>query len=85
MSILIISSVHLQYRTVRFDTERIEEENYQGNAVVNYTQRDVPYTRDDRAQAFCTGRGAQKSEGLHDHFQRIFGRVGAGIRAILPG
>lgn len=36
---------HLEYRTVRFDTERIEEENYQGNAVVNYTQRDVPYTR----------------------------------------
>ena len=36
---------HLQYRTVRFDTERIEEENYQGNAVVNYTQREVPYTR----------------------------------------
>ena len=35
----------LQYRTVRFDTERIEEENYQGNAVVNYTQREVPYTR----------------------------------------
>ena len=30
---------------MRFDTERIEEENYQGNAVVNYTQRDVPYTR----------------------------------------
>ena len=36
---------HLQYRTVRFDTERIEEENYQGNAVVNYTEREVPYTR----------------------------------------
>ena len=36
---------HLQYRTVRFDTDRIEEENYQGNAVVNYTQREVPYTR----------------------------------------
>ena len=36
---------HLEYRTVRFDTERIEEENYQGNAVVNYTQREVPYTR----------------------------------------
>ena len=36
---------HLQYRTVRFDMERIEEENYQGNAVVNYTQREVPYTR----------------------------------------
>lgn len=36
---------HLQYRTVRFETERIEEENYQGNAVVNYTEREVPYTR----------------------------------------
>lgn len=35
----------LEYRTVRFETERIEEENYQGNAVVNYTDREVPYTR----------------------------------------
>ena len=36
---------HLEYRTVRFETERLEEENYQGNAVVNYTDREVPYTR----------------------------------------
>jgi UDP-galactopyranose mutase len=36
---------HLEYRTVRFETERVEEENYQGNAVVNYTDREVPYTR----------------------------------------
>ena len=36
---------HLEYRTVRFETERLEEENYQGNAVVNYTERSVPYTR----------------------------------------
>lgn len=36
---------HLEYRTVRFETEVLEEENYQGNAVVNYTDRDVPYTR----------------------------------------
>lgn len=36
---------HLEYRTVRFETERLEEENYQGNAVVNYTQREVPFTR----------------------------------------
>lgn len=36
---------HLEYRTVRFETERLEEENYQGNAVVNYTEREVPYTR----------------------------------------
>lgn len=35
----------LQYRSVRFETEEIDEENYQGNAVVNYTDREVPYTR----------------------------------------
>lgn len=35
----------LQYRTVRFETEVIDCENYQGNAVVNYTEREVPYTR----------------------------------------
>lgn len=36
---------HLAYRTVRFDTEVISEPNYQGNAVVNYTEREIPYTR----------------------------------------
>lgn len=35
----------LQYRSVRFETEELEMENYQGNAVVNYTERQVPYTR----------------------------------------
>ena len=35
----------LQYRSLRFETERLEEENFQGNAVVNYTAREVPYTR----------------------------------------
>ena len=35
----------LQYRSVRFETELLDEENYQGNAVVNYTEREVPYTR----------------------------------------
>ena len=34
----------LQYRSVRFETEVLEEENYQGNAVVNYTEQKVPYT-----------------------------------------
>ena len=36
---------HLAYRSLRFDTTRLEESNYQGNAVVNYTAADVPYTR----------------------------------------
>lgn len=35
----------LDYRTVRFETEVLEEPNHQGNAVVNYTSSDVPYTR----------------------------------------
>ena len=35
----------LEYRSVRFETERLETGNYQGNAVVNYTSADVPYTR----------------------------------------
>ena len=35
----------LEYRTVRFETETLDTSNYQGNAVVNYTEREVPYTR----------------------------------------
>ena len=35
----------LNYRTVRFDTETLDKPNDQGNAVVNYTEREVPYTR----------------------------------------
>lgn len=35
----------LEYRTVRFENEIIETKNYQGNAVVNYTEQSVPYTR----------------------------------------
>lgn len=36
---------HLEYRTVSFEEETIDTPNYQGNAVVNYTERDIPYTR----------------------------------------
>lgn len=35
----------LEYRTVKFETEILDTANYQGNAVVNYTEREVPYTR----------------------------------------
>ena len=35
----------LQYRTVRFEQKILDIPNYQGNAVVNYTEREVPYTR----------------------------------------
>ena len=36
---------YLQYRTVKFEEERLPKSNYQGCAVVNYTDRTVPYTR----------------------------------------
>ena len=35
----------LQYRSVRFETEVLDMANYQGNAVINYTDRETPYTR----------------------------------------
>lgn len=35
----------LEYRSLRFETELLDEENHQGNAVVNYTEFEVPYTR----------------------------------------
>ena len=35
----------LQYRSVRFETEVLDTDNYQGNAVVNYTDAETPYTR----------------------------------------
>lgn len=35
----------LEYRSLRFETEILEEQNYQGNSVVNYTEYEVPYTR----------------------------------------
>ena len=35
----------LEYRGLRFETEQLEEDNHQGVAVVNYTEREIPYTR----------------------------------------
>ena len=35
----------LEYRSLRFETETLDTENYQGNAVVNYTEYEIPYTR----------------------------------------
>ena len=35
----------LEYRSLRFETEILESENYQGNAVVNYNEYEIPYTR----------------------------------------
>ena len=36
---------HLEYRSLRFEHKRLNLSNFQGNAVVNYTEREIPYTR----------------------------------------
>ncbi len=46
----------LEYRSVRFETEVLDTDNYQGNAVVNYTEREVPYTRIIEHKHFEFGR-----------------------------
>ncbi len=46
----------LQYRTVSFETEVLNTDNYQGNAVVNFTERQVPYTRIIEHKHFEFGR-----------------------------
>ncbi|EKF9847070.1 UDP-galactopyranose mutase, partial [Vibrio cholerae] len=35
----------LEYRSLRFETEVLDEDDFQGNAVVNYTEKDIPFTR----------------------------------------
>jgi UDP-galactopyranose mutase len=35
----------LEYRSLKFEHQTLDIENYQGNAVVNYTEREIPYTR----------------------------------------
>ena len=46
----------LAYRTVRFETEELDTPNYQGNAVVNYTSAEVPWTRIIEHKWFAFGR-----------------------------
>lgn len=55
----------LEYRSVRFETEELDIDNYQGNAVVNYTDREVPYTRIIEHKHFEQGKqlGNEVTEG----------------------
>lgn len=46
----------LEYRGLRFETEVLDEENYQGVAVVNYTDRETPYTRVIEHKHFAFGQ-----------------------------
>ncbi len=46
----------LEYRSVRFETELLEVPNFQGNAAVNYTDRDTPWTRIIEHKWFTFGK-----------------------------
>lgn len=47
----------LEYRSLRFETEKLDVDNYQGNAVVNYTDAETPYTRVIEHKHFEFGKG----------------------------
>lgn len=51
----------LEYRTLRFDSEWLDTDNYQGNAVVNYTEADVPWTRIVEHKHFEPGNTAPRT------------------------
>ena len=53
---------HLEYRSVRFETELLDQPNFQGNAAVNYTDREVPYTRIIEHKHFEFGRDDEGRE-----------------------
>ena len=49
----------LEYRSVRFETELLDQPNFQGNAAVNYTDRETPWTRIIEHKWFEFGRDAE--------------------------
>ena len=52
----------LEYRSVRFETETLDKPNFQGNAAVNYTDREIPWTRIIEHKWFEFGKGEDGKE-----------------------
>ena len=67
---------HLEYRSVRFETEKLNVNNYQGNAVVNYTEKEVPYTRIIEHKHFEVGKqlGNEETENSSSYGHTIISR-----------
>ena len=53
---------YLEYRSVRFETELLDKPNFQGNAAVNYTDRETPWTRIIEHKWFEFGKDEQGSD-----------------------
>ena len=51
----------LEYRSLKFEHQTLDNENYQGNAVINYTQEEIPYTRIIEHKHFDIGNESKKT------------------------
>lgn len=68
----------LEYRCMRFEHEILDVDNYQGKAVVNYTDRETPYTRIIEHKWFEFGRGCAGEQPAAYHHQP---RIQQGMKA----
>lgn len=63
---------HLEYRTVRFEQERLDVPNYQGNAVINYTDAETPWTRIIEHKWFAFGKDDEGKDVPHTIISREY-------------
>ena len=73
----------LEYRSVRFETELLDQPNFQGNAAVNYTDRETPWTRIIEHKWFTFGKDEQGNELPKTVISREYSETGG--RAVLSG
>ena len=69
----------LEYRGLKFETNLLDIDNYQGNAVVNYTEYEVPYTRviEHKHFEYGEGLGKKRKDKLYRSYAEITGQRGA--------
>lgn len=64
----------LEYRSLRFDTEILDQDNYQGNAVVNYTDSETPFTRIIEHKHFEMGKGNKNKTVITHEYPKKWNR-----------
>ena len=72
----------LNYRSIRFENEILDTDNYQGNAVINYTDAETPYTRIIEHKHFVFGE-QPKTVISREYSQEWTPRMDARNRALL--
>jgi len=61
---------YLDYRSLRFESEILDQPNYQGNAVINFTEREVPYTRIIEHEAYYPIND-DKNQMIYDKYKKL--------------